>query len=127
MLKVPVLVVEDEPLILMEIEETLIGAGYSTHAARSGEDAISLLELNREYHGLITDVNLGGGKTGWDVAQRARELHPDLPVVYVSGHGGADWSARGVPKSIFIQKPFAPAQITTAISQLLNVNDTLTA
>jgi hypothetical protein len=34
---------------------------------------------------LVTDIDLGGSSpTGWDVARRARELHPELPVVYLS-------------------------------------------
>jgi len=43
-----------------------------------------------------------------------------MPVVYLSGDSEADWTARGVPQSVFIAKPFAPAQVVTAISTLLN-------
>jgi hypothetical protein len=43
-----------------------------------------------------------------------------LPVVYVTGFYIEDWASQGVPKSIIVQKPFAPAQIITAISSLLN-------
>lgn len=72
---------------------------------------------------LITDIQLGGGANGWDVARRARELKPSMPVVYVSGDSSSHWEANGVPGSIMIQKPFALAQVTTAIAQLLNAVD----
>jgi CheY-like chemotaxis protein len=57
---------------------------------------------------------------GWDVARRAREMEPEFPVVYMTGDSADDWASKGVPKSILLNKPFAPAQLITAISQLLN-------
>jgi DNA-binding response OmpR family regulator len=79
------------------------------------------------YCALVTDINLLGkltgwllGKlTGWEVARAAREADPNFPVVYISGAAAHEWPAQGVPNSI-MQKPFAPAQLTTAVSQLLN-------
>ena len=119
-----VLVVEDETLIRLDLEGTLHEGGYSTLGVASGEDAIAELESNSDIRALVTDINLAGKKTGWDVARRAREIFDELPVVYVSSVSADDWSSKGVPKSQMIQKPFAPAQITTAISQALNEADT---
>jgi two-component system cell cycle response regulator CpdR len=62
---------------------------------------------------------LGRGPDGWEIARRARELTPNLPVVYISGHGSADWPSKGVPNSLTLSKPFATAQLITAISSLL--------
>jgi hypothetical protein len=45
---------------------------------------------------------------------------PDLPVIYMTGAAAAEWPAEGVPKSILLEKPFAPAQLVTAVAQLLN-------
>jgi DNA-binding response OmpR family regulator len=74
-----------------------------------------------DYRALITDVHLTPGKlTGWDVAKRARELTPELPVVYMTGAAGHEWTSMGVPNSILLTKPFAPAQVLTAVSGLLN-------
>lgn len=50
-------------------------------------------------------------------------LNPGLPVVYVSGHDGHEWNVRVVPQSVLITKPFAPMQISVAISSLLNTTD----
>lgn len=117
---VVVLIVEDEPLIQLEIETALQEGGYKTDAAATGKAAIAKLEASSEIRALITDVNLGNTITGWEVARRARELAPDLPVVYATSVAMAEWSANGVPNSIIINKPYAAAQIITAISQLLN-------
>lgn len=118
-----VLIVEDDALIQLEVEAALHDGGYSTDTESSGEAAIRQLETNMDIRALITDINLVGERTGWDVARRAREIFSDIPVVYVTSASAEDWTSQGVPKSILIQKPFAPAQITTAISQLLNAGD----
>ena len=47
-----------------------------------------------------------------------------MPVVYMSGDSSPEWSAKGVPTSLMVAKPFAPAQIITAVSTLLNAADT---
>ncbi len=73
-----------------------------------------------KYRALVTDINLLGRFSGWEVARAARETDPGFPVVYISGVAAAQWPERGVPDSILLQKPFAPAQLVTALSQLLN-------
>jgi CheY-like chemotaxis protein len=121
--KILILIVEDEPLIQLELEAALHDGGYATDAASSGEAAITKLEAGSEIRGLITDINLVGEITGWEVARRARELFPEMPVIYVTSRAADEWSSQGVPKSLQIAKPFAPAQIATAVSQLLNAGD----
>jgi CheY-like chemotaxis protein len=69
---------------------------------------------------VITDINLRGRLTGWDVAKRARELDPAIPVIYMTGDAADQWASLGVPNSLLLNKPFAPAQIVTAVAQLLN-------
>jgi two-component system, cell cycle response regulator CpdR len=57
---------------------------------------------------------------GVAVARCAREIDPVLPVIYMTGTHGEDWPSRGLPNSVLLTKPFAPAQLLTAISNLLN-------
>lgn len=120
--EVSVLVVEDDGLILLDLEDAIKEGGYSPLPADTGEQAGEMLQT-AEFRALVTDVNLGSGAIGWDLARQARELFPDLPVVYVTSASHEEWSAQGVPNSILIAKPFAPAQVVTAISQLLNNPD----
>jgi CheY-like chemotaxis protein len=65
-------------------------------------------------------VNLKGALSGWEVARQIRETVADFPVVYMTGAAADQWTSQGVPKSVLLQKPFAPAQLVTAVSQLLN-------
>jgi DNA-binding response OmpR family regulator len=118
-----VFVVEDQELLQELLIHPLEEAGYAVLLASSGTEAIDLLESEKgeTIRALVTDINLGRSPpSGWDVARRARELHPELPVVYVTGDGAEQWPSLGVPKSVLISKPFAPAQVVTAVSQLLN-------
>ena len=116
-----ILLVEDEHLIALSVQEALEDGGYAVRAVASGSEAVSILdEAVHPICALITDIRLGTGPEGWDVARHARELSPRLPIVYMSGDSSHEHSARGVPDSLMIQKPFAPAQIVTAVSTLLN-------
>ncbi len=116
-----ILVIEDEPLIQNLVEETLSDGGFESAVVPSGEEAVTLLKGHKgKYRALVTDIHVGGTMDGWEVAQHAREIEPDFPVVYMSGAAAADWTSKGVPHSIMLAKPFAPAQLLTAISNLLN-------
>lgn len=117
-----ILVVEDDQLIQGIVEGALSDGGFELAIASSGEQAVELLDgSGGKYRALVTDINLGSGKLdGWNVARRAREIDPEFPVVYMTGDSADEWASKGVPNSILITKPFAPAQLVTAISQLLN-------
>jgi DNA-binding response OmpR family regulator len=114
------LLVEDEALLALPLETELADAGFEVVLASSGEDAISQIELDAvRFSGLITDIRLPH-VDGWTIAKRARELVPTIPVVYMSGDSAGDWSAYGVPDSVMLAKPFAAAQLITAIANLIN-------
>jgi len=60
------------------------------------------------------------GDGRFTLTQRAREIDPEFPIIYMTGAKADQWPSRGVPNSILMEKPFAPAQLVTAVSQLLN-------
>jgi DNA-binding response OmpR family regulator len=116
-----ILVVENDHLLQSLVEETLSDGGFDITVTASAEEALALLQGQKnKYRALVTDINLPGKLDGWEVAQHAREIEPDFPVVYMSGAAAADWTSKGVPNSIMLAKPFAPAQLLTAVSNLLN-------
>ena len=121
-----ILLVEDEDLIREMMVEALEDAGFSTLVSADAQNAVQLFQENgHEIRGLVTDINLADGMDGWELACAAREQTSDLPIVYISGASGHEWASRGVPNSLMITKPFAPAQIVVAISSLLVGSDSM--
>jgi len=116
-----ILVLEGEDLIQAMVEEALTDAGFATDVVASGEEALTLFKGGlKNYKALVTDVGIKGGLNGWEVAAKIREIDPGFPVVYMSGVHADEWASKGVPNSIMLAKPFAPAQLVTAVAQLLN-------
>jgi DNA-binding response OmpR family regulator len=116
-----ILVLEDDELLQPIVEETLSDGGFGAEIVASGEEAMSLLNKNKgKYRALVTDIKVRGKMDGWEVAQHAREIEAEFPIVYMSGDSAADWTSKGVPNSIMLAKPFAPAQLIIAVSNLLN-------
>ena len=118
-----VVVVEDEPLILEMVREALEEAGFEVLSATSSGSAEEKIEAADEIVGLITDVRLGRGPDGWELARTVRSSRPNLPVVYMTGDSAGEWSAQGVPRSLIVQKPFAVGQVVAALTGLLNELD----
>lgn len=119
---VVILVVEDDQTIQSVIEEALSEGGFEITIASSGEQAVELMgAANPQFRAVVTDINLGRNRMdGWDVARHARESKPDMPIIYMTGDSADEWTSKGVPNSILLTKPFAPAQLVTAVAQLLN-------
>ena len=120
-----ILLIEDEVLIRDLLTPEFTDAGFEIVAADDGDRAIAELEKDaNRFKAVITDVKLGEGPNGWDVGRRARELVPDMPVIYITGDSAHEWSAKGVPDSVVIVKPFTFVQVSTAVSTLMTVADT---
>ena len=116
-----ILVIEDDQEIQTLVEDALSDAGFEPAIAPSGEEAVTLLKgMKSTYRALVTDIQSPGRIDGWEVARRAREIDPEFPIVYMSGAHAGDWASKGVPNSVMLEKPFAPAQLVTAVSNLLN-------
>ena len=118
---IKVLLFEDETLVAMFIQDALTDAGFEPVLARNAKEAEGAIRDHIEVvSALVTDIRLGEGPSGWELARLARERCPDLPIVFISGDSAIDHSAQGVPDSVMIQKPFVEAQLITALANLLN-------
>jgi DNA-binding response OmpR family regulator len=119
------LLVDDDPLLSEMLSTALTDAGFEILSPSEGTQALAELDADAtRFKAVVTDVNLGTGPDGWEVGRHARELVSDMPVVYISGDSSHEWASKGVPDSVLIAKPFAPAQLIMAISMLITDADT---
>jgi CheY-like chemotaxis protein len=104
-----VLVVEDDPAICRLIGDYLDGTAWTTVCVQSDRAAYAAIPTLPTIRAIILDINLGKGTTGFDIARFARQVMPEIAVVYVTGEVSQDsFRAFGVPDSRFLQKPFSP-------------------
>lgn len=115
-----VLLVEDEADIRELIEDAFRDRGLEVRSADSDRAAYAILESEaRSFGVLVADINLGEGTTGFDVARRARQLHPDMRVIYITGHA-AHLSRFGVEGGEMFPKPFNPGELADRVSAVLD-------
>jgi two-component system cell cycle sensor histidine kinase/response regulator CckA len=116
-----VVLVEDEELIRRLLERVLENAEYEVLVAANGATALRLMERRAgELTLLLTDLVMPG-MNGLELARAARELQPDLPVLCMSGYSEETLRDRGGDDDevAFIEKPFAPGELTDRIAGLL--------
>lgn len=118
-----VLIVDDEPAILEIIQDALSARGLQVKAAETDVDALALLEREaKELSLLVTDINLGQGVTGFDLARKARTLNPGLTVVFITGNP-QKFDRFGVEGALLIEKPFAADEFAQKIVPLVKTED----
>lgn len=111
-----VLLVEDEVLISMMIEDAMIARGFEVLTATNAGDALQALSEGEQVDVLFTDINIEGDVDGAALAHRARQMRPELPVLYASGTLKSIIDA--VPGSTFVPKPYAPADVCAMLTDL---------
>jgi DNA-binding response OmpR family regulator len=105
-----VLFVEDEYLISEWVAQSLSEQGFAVQTVTNAADALHHL-ASVQVDVLFTDINLPGGMDGAALALRAREIRPDLPVVYASARANLLKLDARVPGSIVVPKPYEPALV----------------
>jgi CheY-like chemotaxis protein len=93
-----VLVVDDEPPARAVAVEMMTSVGVPVFEARSGEDAWKVLSAHPEIAVLFTDIRMPE-MTGTELAERAREMRPDLRVVLTSGEALPRRDGEFLPKA----------------------------
>lgn len=116
-----ILIVEDEATILLLAQGVVEGAGNSTLTAGNGIQALALLDAETAIDLVFTDIALGDGPDGLEVATAARAKWPQLPVIYASGQTVTDGlQALMVEGSIFLKKPYSPEALQEAVEKALS-------
>lgn len=111
-----ILVVEDEALIRLALVDLFEEAGFEVLGASDASEAMALIDSHaNRIEVLLTDIRLGKGPDGWDVARHARSQRDDLPIVFVSADSSADWSEASIDRSVMLAKPVADGDLLAAV------------
>jgi CheY-like chemotaxis protein len=115
---ISVLLVEDEVMVSNLVADCLVESGYRVHEVTTANDALRLMKSGINIDVLFTDVNLPGGMNGAELAERVRELRPEMPIIYASGRYKLSELSPLVPRSLFIAKPYDPSAICALLARV---------
>ncbi len=109
-----VLVVEDEPLIRMDLVSMIEDAGFEVIEASNADEAISILETRLDIDTVFTDVEMPGSMDGLKLAFAVRDRWPPVKIIIASGRIRPQ--AHEMPENVkFLRKPFSQAGVTQAV------------
>ena len=114
-----VLLVEDEPLTALSLAEGLEEGGYRVKCCSTGFDALNYIDMEEAIDVVVTDINLGLGPDGWEIARRARQQFPRVHIVYITGNSAEEFHEHAVPQSVLLQKPLSIATLIGAVGDLV--------
>jgi DNA-binding NtrC family response regulator len=109
-----VLVVEDEPLLLMAAVDLVEEAGFEAVEARNADEAIEILNAREDIRIVFTDIDMPGSMDGMKLAAMVRDRWPPVEIIIVSGHrkvSDDDLPAR----SVFFSKPYDVDRVTAQL------------
>jgi PAS domain S-box-containing protein len=117
-----VLVVEDDPFVRGYAVATLESLGYRTLIAANGREALSRLAEDTPIDLLFTDVVMPGGLNGWELAQQAKALRPEIRVLFTSGYALDTLITKGrlAEGVTMLVKPYRKADLAIRVRHVLS-------
>lgn len=112
-----ILIVEDEPLLLMDAIDMVEEAGFEAVEAFNADRAIEILASRSDIRIVLTDIEMPGSMDGVKLAQYVRDRWPPIEIIIVSGHrtvAAEDMLDRG----LFFSKPYNRHALASAMRRL---------
>ncbi len=116
-----ILVVDDEPSVLALVRTMLWRAGYTVLEASGPEEALKLASAESPIDLLVTDV-LMPEMNGYELAEKVRELRPDIKILYMSGYRDKvllESTGRTLAEAPLLRKPFTQHNLVAKIAEML--------
>lgn len=116
-----ILLVEDEPPLLVLAESVLNNAGYETVSAATLAEAQAMIHSDKNIDLVFTDITLMEAQEGGlQIGEFVRQARPGTPVLYTTGRGVTDGMIQlFVEPSAYLAKPYTNDQLITAVGNLL--------
>lgn len=117
----PILIVEDEGLLLSFLETALTRGGIRVMGAASAAEALELLK-REEFAGVVSDLRMPGEVSGVKLFEWVRENRPQLSsrFIFMTGNAGDSYAVkvREATGAMFIEKPFGIASLIALIKKI---------
>ena len=113
-----VLVVDDDPVVVLSCRRVLEAEGMEVHAATSVVAGEAMLAAER-FELLLTDIKMPG-RNGYAMMVQARKNHPDMPILIMTGYMTPETIEQGrrCGAENYIAKPFTPDELMKIIREL---------
>lgn len=117
-----ILVVEDDPEMLVLTVTLLKNLGYSVVEATNGVNALKVLERDHNFDLLLTDIVMPGGMNGLALAKKVQQNFPDLKIVFMSGYAtdAIDIEGESEFNMHLLRKPFRVSEMAEIMREVLS-------
>lgn len=115
--KTVILVVEDEPVLLMAASDLVENAGFEVVEAANAAQAVRILESRFDVRIVFSDIDMPSGIDGVKLAEIIRDRWPPIEIILVSGHR-APLAAELPARAVFFPKPYVERDIVAALRKL---------
>ena len=113
-----VLIIEDEPIIAMDLENLVTELGHKVVAVASTKDE-AVAKAHAERPGLVlADINLGEGGSGIDAVSEILSAF-DIPVIFITAYPEKLLTGERPEPTYLIAKPFLPETVQATVGQAL--------
>ncbi len=121
-----ILFVDDEKQLVQLGEEMLQRLGYTVTGLTSSKEALQLFRSHPDHYNVVITDQTMPELTGIELAHQIFNIHPDVPVILLSGYNESinDEIANGCAIRKFLMKPFKARELSKAISEVIKVNST---
>ena len=116
-----ILLAEDSFILNQTLCEFMRDEGYEIKPVYCGQAGFEAINRGEYFIALVTDIELGPGPDGVDLARYARAHLPHLPVVFMSGMMDPRHAVNGIARSQFVAKPCEPRQISEALAAAIRL------
>ncbi len=113
------LVVEDEFLVRLTLVEALGDDGFDVTEAGSADEGLEVLQAADGFALLVTDIQLPGVLSGLQLADAARRIHPELPIIFMTGRPDSLAGRVASARDAYVAKPCLPSEISAAARRLI--------
>ena len=114
-----ILLLDQDSVLRSTLAEALRDEGFVVEDMGVAEQAMERLQMDRQPRILVTELGGNGVDYGLDVANNARQMRPDLPVILMTGQPGAEPGYRSSTLEYVVLKPFMPSYLSDIVREML--------